>query len=87
MIEGFLLGLIATASLTAGVFFLRFWRDTRDTLFLAFAIAFIIEALNRAAMLGVRQPNEGSPWNYLVRLFAFLLILAGILNKNRRSRT
>lgn len=87
MINGFLLGVIATTSITAGVFFLRFWRDTRDSLFLAFAVAFIIEGLNRSAMLLLRQPNEGSPWIYVVRFLAFLLILAGIINKNRRSRT
>jgi uncharacterized membrane protein HdeD (DUF308 family) len=85
MINGFLLGIIATTSFTAGIFFLRFWRDTRDSLFLAFAVAFIIEALNRTAMLLLSQPNEGSPWIYIVRFFAFLLILIGILNKNRRG--
>lgn len=85
MIEGFLLGVIATSSLTAGVFFLRFWRDTRDFLFLTFAVAFIAEGLNRTAMLVLRQPNEGSPWIYVVRFFAFLLILVGIVMKNRRG--
>lgn len=85
MINGFLLGVIATTSLTAGAFFLRFWRDTRDSLFLAFGIAFVIEGLNRTAMLLAREPNEGSPWIYIVRLFAFLLILGGIINKNRRG--
>lgn len=85
MIEGFLLGVIATSSVTAGVFFLRFWRDTRDSLFLCFAIAFIAEGINRTLMLLFRQPNEGSPWIYVVRFFAFLLILIGILYKNRRK--
>lgn len=85
MINGFLLGIIATASVTAGVFFLRFWRDTRDSLFLAFAIAFLIEGVNRSAMLLLSQPNEGSTWIYLIRFLAFLLILAGIINKNRRG--
>jgi uncharacterized membrane protein HdeD (DUF308 family) len=85
MIDGFLLGVIATASFTAGVFFLRFWRDTRDQLFLAFAVAFIIEACNRTAMLLLQQPNEGRPWIYLVRFFAFLLILVGVVNKNRAT--
>ncbi|HVB35916.1 MAG TPA: DUF5985 family protein [Candidatus Acidoferrales bacterium] len=82
MIEGFLLGVIVTTSLTAGVFFLKFWRHTRDSLFLAFAIAFIVEGLNRAAVLFAARPNEGSPLIYIVRLFAFLLILAAILKKN-----
>ena len=83
MIEGFLLGVIATTSVTAGVFFLRFWRETRDSLFLAFGVAFIIEGLNRTSMLLTQKPNEGSPWIYVVRCVAFLLILIGIINKNR----
>ena len=51
MIAGFLLGIIVTASLTAAAFFLKFWRQTRDTLFLAFAIAFFIEGVNRIGFL------------------------------------
>jgi uncharacterized membrane protein HdeD (DUF308 family) len=81
-IEAFLLGVIVTSSLTAGVFFLKFWRRTRDSLFLAFAIAFLIMGVNRIGTLTVDRPNEASPWTYLVRLFAFLLILAAILHKN-----
>ena len=34
MIEGFLLGIIVTGSATAAAFFYRFWRQTRDKLFL-----------------------------------------------------
>ena len=82
MIEAFLLGVIATASVTAGLFFLKFWRDTRDSFFLAFAASFLIEGINRIAMLFLPRPNEGSPWIYLVRLLAFLLILLAILRKN-----
>jgi uncharacterized membrane protein HdeD (DUF308 family) len=82
MIDRFLLGVIATASITAGVFFLKFWRNTRDSFFLAFAASFIIEGLNRAAVLLVNRPNEGSPLTYLVRLLSFLLILGAILRKN-----
>jgi hypothetical protein len=85
MIPSFLLGVIATASLAAGLFFLRFWRDTRDSLFLAFALAFFIEGLNRATQLMLDHPNEGTPRIYIVRCTAFLIILAGIINKNRRS--
>lgn len=85
-VEDFLLGVIATTSLAAGVFFFwRFWRDTRDSLFLTFGVAFIIEGLNRCALLFVDQANEGATWVYLVRLLAFLLILVGIINKNRSS--
>ena len=82
MLEAFLLGVIATSSLTAGVFFLKFWRKTRDSLFLAFGLAFVVEGLNRCAILFLTKPNEGNPYIYGVRLFAFLLILGAILRKN-----
>jgi hypothetical protein len=86
MIDGFLLGVIVTASLTAGMFFLKFWRRTRDTIFLAFGAAFIIEGLNRIGFLFVAHPNEGSPTIYIVRLIAFLLILLAIVWKNRDGK-
>jgi hypothetical protein len=87
MIEGFLLGVIVTASLTAAGFFWRFYRQTRDNLFLAFAAAFAIEGINRMAFLLVDKPSEGSPIIYMVRLVAFLLLLGAIVAKNRRTPT
>jgi len=83
MIEGFLLGVIVTASLTSGLYFLKFWKRTGDQLFLAFAAAFLIEGLNRIGFLLVEHPNEGSPVIYTVRFLAFLLIVDAIVRKNR----
>jgi hypothetical protein len=85
MIEGFLLGIIVTASLTAAAYFFKFWRQTKDSLFLAFAIAFFIEGLNRVGFLFVDTPNEAGPTIYAVRLVAFLLILGAIVRKNRKT--
>lgn len=85
MAEGFLLGIIVTASLTAAAFFLKFWRQTRDGLFLAFAIAFFIEGFNRISFLFVDSPNEAGPTIYVVRLVAFLMIAGAIVRKNRRG--
>jgi uncharacterized membrane protein HdeD (DUF308 family) len=85
VIQGFLLGVIATASIVAGIFFLRFWKETGDSFFLAFAVSFLIEGLNRTATLLVERPSEGHPFTYLVRLFSFLLILGAILKKNYRG--
>lgn len=82
MIASFMLGLISALSLMAGVFFIRFWRDTRDAFFLPFAIFFFVEAVNRCALVFSTHPNEGSPWIYVSRLMALLLILTGILYKN-----
>jgi len=83
MINGFLLGVIVSASLTAAAFFFKFWRQTHDLLFLGFAAAFLIEGLNRVSFLFLAAPNEGDPLVYTVRLFSYLLILAAIVNKNR----
>ena len=81
-----LLGAIAMASLVAGLFFLRFWRDTGDRLFLFFAVAFLVEGINRAALGFSADPNEGQPFFYFVRFLSFLLILVGIAQKNLGGR-
>lgn len=82
VIEAFLLGVVATALLTAAMFFFAYWRRSRDVLFLSFAIAFAMEAFNDASLLGSAHPNDASRWYYFVRLLSFLIILAGILKKN-----
>jgi hypothetical protein len=82
MIDGFLLGVIATTSVTAGLFFLKFWRTTRDSFFLAFAASFIFEGLNRAAVAIIEKPPAVSAWTYWIRLISLLLILGAILRKN-----
>jgi uncharacterized membrane protein HdeD (DUF308 family) len=84
--EGFLIGVISVCSVMAGVFFLKFWRRTRDFLFLAFGVAFLVEGVNRAAVLMVPKPNEGTPAIYLVRLAISVLILVAIVKKNVESR-
>ena len=83
MTEGFLLGVIVTASVVAGGYFLKFWRQTRDPLFLGFVCAFLIEGLNRTCFLFVPNPETGSVTLYSVRLASYLVILGGIAYKNR----
>ena len=82
IIETFLLGAIVMASVTTGLFFLKFWKGTRDRLFLAFALFFIIDGLDRITVLFMPRPNEGSPWIYVIRFFTLLVILAAIIQKN-----
>jgi uncharacterized membrane protein HdeD (DUF308 family) len=82
VIDVFVLGMISALSLVAGIFFIRFWRDTRDFFFIPFAVFFLVEAIHRFALLFFERPNEGNVWLYLVRLAALLLILFGILHKN-----
>lgn len=82
----FLLGAISMASLVASLFFLRFWRQTRDRFFILFALAFLIDALDRMA-LGIFDWifEEQEPVYYFVRLFAYSLIVVAIIDKNLRT--
>lgn len=78
-----LMGAVAMASLVATLFFLRFWHQTRDVLFLFFAIAFGLDAVTRF-ILGLFHPaDEAEPLFYTARFIAFLLIVVGIVIKNR----
>jgi hypothetical protein len=79
-----LIGGIATASLVAGLFFLRFWKASRDRFFLLFAMAFWLEGAHRVAIYHWVGPDEASPLYYLPRLVAYGLIIVAIVDKNRR---
>lgn len=83
MLSNFLSGAITMGFLLGGLFFLRFWRETRDQLFLTFAAAFWLLGLVQALLaLGPTEPEERS-WLYVLRLIAFLLIAGSIIRKNR----
>jgi hypothetical protein len=77
-----LLGAIAMASLVAGRFFLRFWRQSRDRFFLSFASSFFLEAANRTALAVSPHPSDGAPVFYCIRFVAFGLILIAIVNEH-----
>lgn len=82
----FVQAIAATAAWVCGLFFLRFWRESRDRLFLLFGAAFFLLALCWA-LLGLFSPAEETrPYIYAIRLAAFLLIIGAILDKNRGAR-
>ncbi len=84
-----LAGALTMGFVIAGMFFLRFWRQTRDRLFALFALSFFAMAFNRLVLSILWAYSPGGvrgPWHdrmYWVRLVAFLLILLAILDKNR----
>jgi hypothetical protein len=81
-IADFVSGMIAMGFAVCAVFFLRFWRRTRDSLFLVFSIAFLLLALNQALSTLLGLLLEERSWLYLLRLAAFLIIIAAIVRKN-----
>src|ERR1051325_212666 len=81
-----LLGAISMASVVIGLFFLRFWRDTRDRFFLFFSLSFLLEGLNRVALGLSGDPSEDRPIIYVIRFVSFVLILIAIADKNLTKR-
>ncbi|HEY8049831.1 MAG TPA: DUF5985 family protein [Ramlibacter sp.] len=82
-ITNFLSGSIALSCLLIALFFLRFWRATRDPFFVYFAASFAIEAASRAVS-GLLQLGDENPAFYGLRVIAYGLILLAIWQKNRR---
>jgi hypothetical protein len=80
----FFSGAIAMGFVVCSVFFLRFWRRTQDGLFLVFSIAFFLLALNQALTTLLGLPLEERSWLYVLRLAAFVIIIAAIARKNLR---
>jgi len=80
-------GAIVMGHTIAGAFFLRFWSRTRDGLFLAFAAAFWLLALQQALVALSGGAREEQGWTYVIRLAAFILIIAAIVRKNFGSKS
>jgi hypothetical protein len=84
MPPNFLAGAVSLGYLVVGVFFLRFWKSTRDPFFLLFAFAFGLLAVERILLAVIIGATVNS-MIYVIRLTAFLLIIWAIIQKNRRS--
>lgn len=82
----FAAGFLTAGYMVAALFFLKFWRRTRDGLFLAFAAAFALMAVNQAVPVLFGIPDEALGGVYLLRLGAFLLIIGAIVRKNTAGR-
>lgn len=80
-------GALALASWVAGLFFLRFWRLSRDRLFVFLCAAFWLLAINWISLTVNHWVPETRHQAYIVRLLAFVLIIIGVIDKNHRGRT
>ena len=83
----YLFVVLTVLSGVCGLFFVRYWRSTGDRFFAFFAVAFWALGANWALLVGRDPSDEYLPYFYLLRLFAFLLILSAIIDKNRRTRS
>jgi hypothetical protein len=82
----FVTGANCALATVAGLFFLRFWRQTADRLFAAFAVAFWLLGAHWLTLALTSPDQEFRPLFYLIRLLAFTLLIAAIIEKNRIKR-
>ncbi len=78
-------GVVVTLWAIAGVVFLRFWRESHDRLFAFFATAFMLLAINYLVLAVNPRDSEIRPYLFLIRLAAFVGIIVGIIDKNRKA--
>jgi hypothetical protein len=82
----FIAGFLCAGFAVASLFFSRFWIRTRDPLFAAFAVAFLLMAANQL-VAGFAQTSRGEdPRAYLLRLAAFVIIILAVLSKSSAER-
>ncbi len=78
-------GMLVAGYLIAGLHFLKFRKRSGDRLFLIFAIAFWVLAVQRLALTLLADRPEATIYPYVLRVVAFLLIIWAIVDKNRAS--
>jgi MFS family permease len=81
--EDFIGGAVMMSYAVIALFFLRFWKQTRDRLLGVFSVAFWLMALVRPLLIAGHIKSEHYHYVYLLRLLAYALIVYAIVDKNR----
>ena len=79
----FVSGGTAVAAFVIALYFIRYWRHTRDPLVFMFSAGFLTFAISRLILAFLDEDDEGRVFIYGLRLVAFILILVAIIDKNR----
>jgi hypothetical protein len=83
----FLHGGTMVALLGIALYFLRFWKESGDRLFVFFCAAFFVMSVSQAlSLFFVTATADSTPYVYWLRLVSFLLIIVGIVEKNLPPR-
>jgi hypothetical protein len=83
--RSFLWGALTVQTAIAALFFVRYWRVSGDRFFGYFALAFAFMTMNWIVLSVIEPQLEVTHYAYLLRLAAFILIIVGIVDKNRRN--
>jgi hypothetical protein len=82
-----ILGAVVFAELAAALFFLKFWKTTKDGFFMFFALSFFLDAISRILLTIIdgatdMTNTDYAPLVYMIRLISFFLIIYAIARKN-----
>jgi hypothetical protein len=86
VLQQFTRGGLVFGCFVTGLFFLHYFRQSRDRIFVFFVVAFWALALHWIGLAIADPPAETRHYLFLLRLLAFVALIIGILDKNRRSR-
>lgn len=94
MVAMFLSGMTAGLFITASIFFLKFWRASKNRFFGLFALACGLMAMERIVALcfftgmppGSFELSDVRGAVYSLRLLAFVAIFAAVIDRNRSMR-
>lgn len=82
----FLSGTTLALAWVCALFFYQFWKRTHDLFFIFFADAFFLMGCERLVLLFVGGQTEYRVYGYSLRLLAFVIIVGGIVYKNRAQK-
>ncbi len=82
----FFSGVIFAAFLLVGAIFLKFFFHSRDRFFAIFSMAFLLMSVERFLIVFLEPNAEVRSNVYIIRLIAFLFIIAAIVDKNRETK-
>lgn len=84
-LKEFLLGALIMSDVGLALFFLHYWRVTKDRFFLFFTWSFVLGGTSRLVLAVHLGNDEFEPLVYLIRFLSYVIILVAIIDKNRVS--
>jgi hypothetical protein len=82
----FISGAIMLGCWIISLYFLKFYKKSQDRLFQIFSLAFFVLGVERILPVFLVIDEKPKTFTYIIRLIAFILILAGIVHKNRHQK-
>ena len=81
LVRSWMNGAISMGSFVVGLYFITFWRETRQRLFVYFAGGFMVLAVHRVIFAITSEDPVWEEFSLSLRLVGYLIILAGIVDR------